>query len=74
MPQKKYNRVGGRPPPRGPISKGFWQPPPREDAATPEPAPAPKPPARRRRRSLRASPASPGNPGSPGNPHAVEAC
>ena len=62
MPQKKHNRGGGRTPPRGPISEGFWQPPPREDAATPAPKPAPKPPGRRRRRSLRASPASPANP------------
>lgn len=65
MPQKKYYRVGERPPPRGPATDRLWQPPPRDDAATPAPAPAPKPPGRRRslrRRSLRTNPPSPANP------------
>lgn len=61
MPKKKYYRVGGRPPPRGPIADGLWQPPPRQmsdDAAAPAPAP-PKSTGRRRRstrRSLRITP------------------
>ena len=55
MPKKKYYRVGERPPPRGSLSEGFWQPPPRP---APEPEPEPKPPPRRRarRRSLRPNP------------------
>lgn len=57
MPKEKYYRVGERPPPRGPVTKGLWKPPPRPtpDTAT---APEPEPPQSRRRntrRSLRPS-------------------